>query len=289
LLAMGLAVCAQSPQRSAAKKPHQAQSTSSIAVGVKDDQQTIEITNVEYEATGSGIPGRPSNERLILRKTTRTKEVVDEIGMEASTAIQAWPLGGDLSQKPLYSLTVSGIEPQTIENQVLVVSRGLEEVEWWSVYTLAGGAHLFDTYVPVIHFSIGWPEQELRYVGLEVPPDDVSDTRLRAPNIVGVLTYSSAERVIQEVLLTCDNRELAALLRSYADSTRKVTLDEHRVPAAPGKKATGASTHSITISVSPNYPLLPATYKLTVPIEKDDLDIAHATASAGLHVARWKR
>jgi hypothetical protein len=231
LLATGLATAllAQQPQRPAGKKPFQAQSASTVAFTVKDNQETTEITNVAYEQTGSGVPGRPRDERLMLRKTSHTKQIVDEIGMEASTTIQAWPLGVDLKQKPLYSLTVPGVDPRTVNSHLIVISRGLEEVEWWSVYGLGNGAHLFDTYVPVIQLSIGWEGQELRYVGLEAPPDDVSDTRLKAPNVL----------VIREALITCDNRELAQLLRSYADSTRKTTLVEHPMPPAPGKKRTG--------------------------------------------------
>jgi hypothetical protein len=291
LLATGLATAlsAQQPQRPAEKKPFQEQSASTVAFSRKDNQETIEITNVAYELTGNGIPGRPRDERLVLRKTSHTREIVDEIGMEASTTIQAWPLGVDLRQKPLYSLTVPGVEPKTVNSHLIVISRGLEEVEWWSVYGLGSGAHLFDTYVPLIQFSIGWEAQELRYAGLEAPPDDVADTRLRAPNVVAVLTYSSAHRVIGEALITCDNRELAQLLRSYADATRKATLVEHRLPSVPGKKTTGESAHSITVSMSPSYPSPPTNYTVSVPIAKDDLDLAHATASASLHIAAWKR
>jgi hypothetical protein len=239
--------------------------------------------------TGSGIPGRPNNERLMLRKTSHTKEVVDDIGMEASTTIQAWPLGIDLKQKPLYALTVSGVEPKTVNSDLIVISRGLEEVAWWSVYALGTGAHLFDTYVPLLQFSIGWEAREPRYAGLEVPPDDVADPRLRAPNVVAVLTYSSADRVMREALITCDNRDLAKLLRSYADSMRKATVVEKRLLPAAGKKATGESAYSIAVTISPSFPSPPATYTVSVPITKDDLDIAHATASAGLHVVAWKR
>jgi hypothetical protein len=83
-------------------KPFQAQSPASVTYGVnKDGQQTVEIANVAYEVTSTGVPGRPQNERLLLRTTTRSKQVVDEIGMEASTTVEAWPLGVDPKQKPL--------------------------------------------------------------------------------------------------------------------------------------------------------------------------------------------
>ena len=57
----------------------------------------------------------------------------DDIGMEASTTVEAWPLGVDLKQKPLYSVTVNGIEPHVVNGEVIVISRGLEETEWWSI------------------------------------------------------------------------------------------------------------------------------------------------------------
>src|SRR5690348_4945729 len=43
--------------------------------------QTIRITNAAYEVVGSGIPGLPRDQRLVLRKTTQSKQVVDEIGI----------------------------------------------------------------------------------------------------------------------------------------------------------------------------------------------------------------
>ena len=71
-------------------KPFQSQSPAGIVYGTNQyGQQTVEISNVAYEVTSSGVPGRPKDERLLLRTTTRTKQVVDEIGMEASTAVEA--------------------------------------------------------------------------------------------------------------------------------------------------------------------------------------------------------
>ncbi len=283
MLTIGLAaMLSAQPPRRGEKNPVQAQSASTMAYSVKDGEQAIEITNVAYELTGNAIPGLPQDQRLILRKMSHTKEVVDEIGMEASTTIQAWPLGVDLKQKPVYALTASGVDPRTVNNQLLVLSRGLEEVEWWSVYKLGNAAHLFDTYTPLASLSIGVETQELRYVGLEVPDDDVKDSRLRAPNVVAVLTYASGDRVTREALITCDKTDLATLLRSFADATRKVTVAEHRLPAAQ-------SSNSIRISITPNYPSAPVEYAITVPIVKDDLDMAHVTAPAGVHIAVWRR
>jgi hypothetical protein len=260
-----------------AHQPFQSQSPASVVYGVnKDGQQTVEITNVAYEVTSTGVPGRPQNERLLLHTITRTKQVVDEIGMDASTTVEAWPLGVDPKQKPIYTLKTAGVDSKTVDGALLVLLRGLEDTEWWSVYKLGTGERLFDTYVPLLSFSIRRDIQTMRYVGLEDPPDDAADTRLKEPHVVGVLTYASAEHVLREALITSDDPKQSQILRSFADASRSVTLLE--TPA-----------RALKISVSQNYPSAPATVSITVPIVRDDLDLAHAQLPAHLHIAAFKR
>ncbi len=247
-------------------KPFQAQSASSVVYGVRDGQQTVEITNVSYEVTG----------QLLLRTTTRTKQVIDEIGMEASTTVEAWPLGVDPSQKPLYALKTAGVDAKTVDGALLVILRGLEDTEWWSVYKLGKGERLFDTYVPLLGFSIRRDIQTMRYAGLEVPEDDVADARLKEPHVVAVLTYASSERVLREALITSDDPNQAQTLRSFADATRSLT-------------PLGAPVDALKLSISRNYPSAPATMVLTIPIERDDLALAKATMPPHLHIALFKR
>ncbi|MGA2213480.1 MAG: hypothetical protein ABSH31_09415 [Bryobacteraceae bacterium] len=262
---------AQPPQ------PFQAQSPASVVFSVnKDGQQTVEIVNVAYEVTGTGVPGRPQSERLLLRITTRSKQVVDEIGMEASTTVEAWPMGVDPKQKPLYSLQAAGLDGKTVDGALLVILRGLEDTQWWSVYKLGTGQQLFDTYVPLLGFSIRRDIQTMRYAGLEVPADDVKDTRLKDSHVVAVLTYASAERVLREALITSDDPTQAQSLRSFADASRGLALVE-------------SPARALKISISQNYPSAPATVSLTVPIAHDELDLAHAQMPAHLHLALWKR
>ena len=270
LLMSGLAIAQ-------AHKPFQAQSAAGVVYGVnKDGQQTVEIANVAYEVTSTAVPGRPQNERLLLRTTTRTRQVVDEIGMDASTTVEAWPLGVDPKQKPLYALKAEGVDCKTVDGALLVILRGLEDTEWWSVYKLGTGERLFDTYTPLLGFSIRRDIQTMRYVGFEVPPDNAADARLKEPHVVGVLTYASAEHVLREALITSDDPKQAQMLRSFADANRTVTLLE--TPA-----------RALKISISQNYPSSPATVTSTIPIVRDDLDLAHAQMPAHLHLALWKR
>ncbi|MGB6944665.1 MAG: hypothetical protein WBE37_19870 [Bryobacteraceae bacterium] len=252
-------------------QPFQTRSPASVVYGVnKDGQQTLEIANVAYEVTGSGVPGRPQNERLLLRTTTRTEQVVDDVGMEASTTVEAWPLGADPQQKPLYSLKLKGVDSKTVDNALLVVLRGLEDTQWWSVYKLGTGERLFDTYVPLLGFSIRRDILTMRYAGFDVPASD------KDPHLLGVLTYASPERVLREVLITADDAKQAQMLRSFADASRSLTWVE--TPAT-----------ALKISISRNYPSAPTTMTLTIPIVRDDLDLVHARMPAHLHTKIWKR
>ena len=270
LLAGGIAISffAQQPPRANFKPPAlRAQSASTVSLTSKGDEQTLEITNVAYEVSS----------RLLLRKTTSSTQVLGDKGQEAATTFEAWPLGVDLQQKPLYAVKVTGTGGETVDGALIVAARGLEEVEWWSVYRLGTGQHLFDTYVPLVGFSISATEVDSRYIGLEVPPDDVADVRLKRAEVVGVVTYSSEEQVRSEALLTCDNPDQAAELRSYVDTTRKMSVSDEAPPRA------------LRINFRANAPSTIAPLNVSIPLVNDGLDITHAQLPAHLHLTAWKR
>jgi len=72
----------------------------------------------------------------------------------------------------------SNLSSHTIDKAIFIVSRGLEEADWWSVYRLRTGRHLFDTYVPLVCFSISKQLRITPYIGLDVLSDEISDTQL---------------------------------------------------------------------------------------------------------------
>ncbi|HYW48738.1 MAG TPA: hypothetical protein VE959_38090 [Bryobacteraceae bacterium] len=279
VLVLASALLAQQKAPKAPVKPVQAQSPSEISYSTAaDGSQTVEIRNVSYEITGTDVPGRPRPERLLVRKTIHSKQTLGDIGSEGTVTLDAWRLGDDLRQKPIYTVAVSGSDGHVVENALLVVSRGLEEVEWWSLYKLGSGQHLLDTYVPPISFSISRETMLTRYAGLEVPPDDTADPRLKQPGVVGVLSYASASRVIREALLTCDDPKRAQLLRSFADMTRTVSFEEG--PAA---------ARTLRLRFSQNYPSPPNTVEILIPVLGDDLDLAHAHLPPRMHATAWRR
>jgi hypothetical protein len=267
-----------------APKPFQAQAASTISYVAKGDEKTVEIHNVAFEVTSEQVPGRPPKERLLLRKTSVAKQIEGDEGEEATTTIEAWPLGADLKTKPIYSLTLTGREGQTVDNALWVASRGTEEQDWWSVYKLGSGQHLFETYVPLLKFSISLDIQKERYVGLEVPPDSTADKRLKEPHVLGVLTYASEDKVLHEALLTDDDPKQALLLRSFADETHEVSLVEGPRPVGKGEPS-----RKIKITFSENWPSPPSVQEVVIPILGDDLDLAHAQLPAKMHIAAWRR
>jgi len=270
-------------------RPVESQTPATVKITYVDKQQVVETTSVTYETTSNYVPGRPKDERLLLRKITKRKQVVDEIGEEASTTVDAWPLGTDLSQPPIYSVILPGIDCESVDGNVLVTLLGLEDTQWWSVNKIGTGEHLFDTYVPLLRFSISREVGEMRYVGLEVPADDAKDARLKDPHVVAVLTYASRDKVVREVLITADDPKKAQMLRSYNDASRTVTKVERETGVAAAGKRAPEPARSLRITLSENFPSAPNTTAIVIPIVKDDLDLAHATVPLKLHVAAWKR
>src|SRR5204863_9116008 len=90
---------------------------STVAYTFESGSEAVDITNVTYQVVGPGIPGRPPDERLTLRETTRSRQVIGDIGIEATTTVAAWPLGLELTQKPLYSMTVAGVDRRTLNSE----------------------------------------------------------------------------------------------------------------------------------------------------------------------------
>jgi hypothetical protein len=262
-----------------------AQASSSFGYSEKDGSRSIEITNVTFATTSDRLPGRPDDERLVLRTTVARHEVIDEIGVEAKVTVEAWPLGKPLTGQPVYSVTLDGTDASVEEGEVLVFDRGTEDVDWWSVYGLGTGAPLFDSYVPPLRFSLSSEVLTPRYVGFEVPPDDAADKRLTEPHVLGVLAYAAEDRVIRRVLLTCGDAERARLLRSYADTERDLSL----APRPPAHKGKAEPPITIQLTWSAAWPSEPDIVTASFPVKGDDLDLPHAKLPPCVKAAAWEK
>src|SRR5437016_4135848 len=115
----------------AAQNPFRAQSTSTISLSAKGDERIVEIHNVTYQYTGTRVPGRPEEERLTLRLTTHSKDGLGDIPEPGAVTLEAWPLGVDLRQKPLYEVNLGGSEAHTVDDALWLVNRGNVDVPMW--------------------------------------------------------------------------------------------------------------------------------------------------------------
>jgi len=71
-----------------APAPVNAQSTASFALAVKDGETIVDITNVAFATTGTYVPGRPTDERLVLRTTVRSHEVIGDKGIDEKVTVR---------------------------------------------------------------------------------------------------------------------------------------------------------------------------------------------------------
>jgi hypothetical protein len=221
-----------------------AQSTSSASLTGSGQEKTLEIHNVKYEAT----------ERMLLRETVTSKHILGDKGQESNLTLEAWNLGTDPKLKPLYTVKVPGTGGHTVDGALFVVDRGLEEIEWWSVYRLENGQHLFDTHVPLVSLN-------MRYAGFEVPEGEQGKT-------IGWFSYGTDRRPTRQLLLTSDDPKQAAALRSYWDTARTLTAGDER-PA-----------RGLRLSFQPG------NLVVTIPLTGDELDVTHAQLPKGLHLTR---
>lgn len=276
-----LTICAVSQTKPAAA-PVQATGTSTFTYSKDaDGGENVETRNISFEVTDANVPGRPDDQHLLLRKTTHAKRTFGDMGEDAHVMLEAWPVGVDLKQKPLYSINVTGTDGRTLDNVLFIADRAVEETDWWSVYKLGTGQHLFDTYVPLVSFSISRDTINFRYVGLQVAEDDVKEPRLKAANVVGVLSYASASKIVRELLITCDDLKQAPQLRSLADESRTLIVADSSKSKTP--------SYALKLTFSNSYPAAPNPIDVVIPVANDDLDLAHAQLPAHLHLAPYVR
>lgn len=246
-----------------------ARSESTIVQKVEHGDSVVEIRNTGFELAG----------KLVLRKTVQSREVIGDKGLESEVTLAAWPLGSDLAKKkPLYEVKSAGTDARTRNGEIWILENAADpDVPVWSVYTLATGRRLFRSHVPPLEFGVSQADGTLRYAGIEVPPDDAEDPRLRSRNVVAVLSYSAADHVIRETILTCEDPARAAELRSYFDEERTLETTDR------------VGGRYLRVTFRGSYPNRPDEKVITIPITKSGLDLAHAAMPPGFHLSFWER
>lgn len=211
-----------------------AQDTSTITVTGKKGEETVAIRNVTYEVSGG----------LVLRRTEVSKEVLNEKGIDATTTVEAWPVGADRKAKPKYTIASQGIDGRPVDGQYYQIQRGIEDTLWWSVFDLATGKPLFSTFVRVFRV----PETG-DLAGYDVPED--GDPRLqRNPRLLGVVAMAAPGGPVKRIEVHCKDAKRAVILRSFADVRPELK------PA--GKDALSLTIHDALPDVTVRIPLAAA-------------------------------
>jgi len=251
--------------------PVAAQTASSYSYHADGGEKTVQITNVAYQVTQIYTPRQ---QWLVLRTTTRSKATLGDKGWESKIKLEAWPVGADPGQKPLYALDMTGSEARLLGGELWQVMDGATDpdVPVWTVYRVANGQRLFQSFVAplTMRVEISHKDQtfEDRYAGLYVPPDDAPDARLRDKHVVGVVAYASSAGLLREGLLSCDDPRRAADLRSYGDTGRFLTFQQ--TPPA------------IQLRFQPGS-------VMRIPISPDEMDLRAAVNPPGCHLRVWPR
>lgn len=253
--------------------------TSSIVSQTVGGVTTVRVETHAFALAGPGIKGRKDDERLFLHRLVATIEVLGEKGMEGQVGVAAWPLGVPESEPPLYRIKASGRDGRIVDGDLYVIERGLEEIEWQSLYALSDGTKLFDATTPWLRAANDGRWDERRYVALAQVFDDADDAALSDDHAVALLSYVARDRVVSQVLIKAAEVERARFLRSVWDQTVKLgwrgkgTKSTALDGAMPDPKS---GRLAVTIAFSPDGATL------EIPVRVKGFDLKKAKLSNGL-------
>jgi hypothetical protein len=252
-------------------RPFSDRAASSIAYsGGKEEEQAVETVNVAYRYFG--FPPLRT-----VRSTVRTREVFGVKGFEGSVTLEAWPFGAQLSNKPLYTIAVTGLGFSVENRELWQVDREVDgNHPWWSIYTISTGRHLFDTTAELLSFRFDLAGGPYRYAGAYSMLSDSADARLRDPHAICLLTYASAEAVLRQVLISATDPDFARGLGSVDDTSIKLSL------AGSGAKS------QLRLAFEYDWPSSPHRLTILFPFVNGNLDVTHAQLPLGLHAAVFR-
>jgi hypothetical protein len=229
-----------------------------FGVRVRDGRLDGRLVNVNFRMVMVPVAGDPRPRRLLLRLAVTDGDAFASGPAEGRVRLDAWPLNDadDINKAAMYTIVAPGRSASIEDDSTLVVEHGIRR----SVYALASGTWLYDTDAVVATFSL--EGERRRVVAVATAEDDMP------AGSVAVLTYATNQTVLKRVLVTASDPARARLLRSSVSMTRAVARMED-------------STRRIL-----DLPLPSGTVR--IPMNGDDLDLAHAQLPAGLGLAELK-
>jgi|GEM_PF-1908802 len=219
---------------------------------LQDGRLQGRMVNVNFHTAQITMPGHPRPRRVLLRLDVINTDVFASSRAEGLVRLDAWPLESpdDLRRPPLYTIIAGGRAAAIEADGTLVVDRG----ERRSVYSLGSGQWLYDADSAVAGFTLDGDRR--RVVALSGMEDDMPAAT------VAVLTYASAQGVLQRVLLTAQDPTRARLLRSSMSLIRPLVRMEDASRRMVDLPLTAGTVH--------------------IPVGDDRLDLTGAQIPQGL-------
>jgi hypothetical protein len=241
------------------------------------------LDNTSFEFTGCGLSA--AADRLLLRLRLTSKSNTQEIGTEGQVRLDAFPATTGTSAAPIYSIAAEGSDGRFLTEPCLfALNRGLEEFDWWEVYSLRNGKRLFQSSSEPFVFSF-MIEDDIRQTdtaGLYVPPDDETDATLKQPDIAGVVALTQDDKLQSLAVIRIQNKVRAQELRSYADERRYLSIIDARTGASLGQASGEKQLSQRPLALEIYWAA--ANLRLKVPVTKTGLDLAHATLPLGFRL-----
>lgn len=278
--ATGLLLClvlAGSPAVKSAEAPRYSVEATSHATK-SGDEEAVDNTRFEFTACGSSVAA----DRLLLRLRLTSKSNTQEIGMKGEVRLDAFPAASGTRAPPVYSVAAEGSEGRILTEPCLfALNRGLEEFDWWEVYSLRNGKRLFQSSSEPFVFSF-MIEDDIRQTdtaGLYVPPDDETDAALKQPNIAGVVALTQDDKLQTLAVIRIQDKARAQQLRSYADERRYLSIIDARTGVSLGQASGEKRLSQRPLALEIYWAV--ANLRLQIPVTKTGLDLRHATLPPG--------
>lgn len=229
-----------------------------FGVRERDGRLDGRMVNVGFQTMHVAMPGDPRPRRLLLRLEVSNADVFASRPGEGRVRLDAWPLDGveDVRGPALYTVVAPGRGATLNDDGTLVVEHGGRR----GVYALSGGQWLYDWEAPPATFTA--EGERRRVVALASVEEDMP------VRTIAVLTLATAQSVLKRVMIVADDPTRARLLRSSMAMIR------------PVPRMDDATRRTIDLSLPSG--------TMRIPVNGDDLDIAHAQVPQGLSLLELK-
>jgi len=245
------------------------------------------VVNTTYRVTGTFIPGRPQEERFVIRQRIETVQVQDEKGSR-STVVRAdvWRLGDDMAAPPLYTIEQPGADDARLFRAEYYVVLG-ENTDWpyapETAYRLADGTRMFEASAPWATLQVLGEGPPTRHGVFATANLEAVAARAAEPGqAVGILTYATSGEVVQRIEIDAAGEDLRYALGAAEENPAVSWQAAGSGPLGPYDMIETAGDTGIELVLDFPFNGL----SLAIPLVDDRLAVEQATVPPGLALRR---